>query len=158
MGEYAVVRTDNISATILGKNLVSLRFDAAIENGNVLKIGDLEAGQREVRVGEVPEVDTALGDIALIISEEVPLRQPYGGLSDFINEADAVLKCARLTSKDIFSVTAPAVDGAVGAAVGYTVELQADTNLNIVATPTGGSTVVGKVLALEGDYIVIEVA
>ena len=61
-----------------------------------------------------------------------------------------------MTSGDIFSVSKEALDGE--AAVGSVVEAQAGTKLKVVKTATSGSTTVGKVMAIEGNYFVIEVA
>ena len=61
---------------------------------------------------------------------------------------------------DVFSVTAEAVTNAATIAVGDIVELAASTKLKIVASATGltsGSTKVGTVIGIEGDYFVIRV-
>ena len=159
---YAAVRTDNMSGTTLGKNLVSLKYqvstvDTAIENGNVVVVGDLIAGEREVRLAAKPAADTALKDIALIATPEINKKEGYTILSDFRNEAGTICRGYRLLSHDIFSVTAEALNGAT-LSVGYAVELQADTKLNVVSSATSGSTQVGKIIAKEGNWYVIEVA
>ena len=49
---YACVRTDNMSGTTIGKDLVSLKYfdgedkEAAIENGSVVLVGAYLDGQR----------------------------------------------------------------------------------------------------------------
>ena len=56
---YACVRTDNMSGTVNGKDLVSLKFmvgetEAPVENGNVVLVGDHLEGEREVRKATAP--------------------------------------------------------------------------------------------------------
>lgn len=157
---YAYVRTDNMSGTVVAKDLASAKFyasevEAAIENGNIVTLGGYLEGERELRKATAPAADTKLRDLYLVATPEVVKDKNYYGLGDFINEAGAAIRCYRLTPGDIFSVTKEAVDGE--AAVGSIVEAQAGTKLNIVADATG-ATVVGKVMALEDEYIVIEVA
>ena len=158
---YGKVRTDNMSGTILGKNLVSVKFqnagkDAAIENGNVVLVGDLVAGEREVRLATAVAANSDLSQVALIATPELVKAQKYTVLEDFINEAGSICRGYRLLSKDIFSVSAACLTGT--ASVGSVVELAAGTKLKVVSKATDGSTQVGKVIALEGDWIVIEVA
>lgn len=158
---YAYVRTDNMSGTTVAKDLASAKFykddaEAAIENGHVVTLGNYLTGERELKKATAPAADTKVRDLYLVASPEVVKDKDYFGLGDFINEAGAAIRCYRLTPGDIFSVTKEAVDGT--AAVGSIVEAQASTKLKIVTTATTGSTVVGKVMALEDEYIVIEVA
>lgn len=156
MAKYAIVRTDNMSGTVNGKDLVSLKYTADVENGNVLAIGGYIEGEREVRTATAPTAATALADVALVASEEVVAEKSFNGLADFTNKAGEIIRGYRLTSKDIFSVSAEALDGTP--AVNAVVELQAGTKLKLVTEATEGSTVVGKVIAIEGEWIVIEVA
>lgn len=152
---YAVVRTDKLYATDVRAGMVSVRFQdgngnkAAIENGNVVKLGALEAGSREVYVGAAPAANTTVNEIALIASPEVMYDERKKNLDEFINEAGVIARGYRLHTGDIFSVTKEALDGAATPAVGDVVELKAGTKLNVVAAATGateGSTVVGKVI------------
>ena len=64
----AVVRTDKMFATDNRAGLVSVRYQpgdtmTAIDNGNVVKIGALEEGSREVYKGVTPDADDAIKDI-----------------------------------------------------------------------------------------------
>lgn len=162
MSTYGCVRTDNMSGTTLGKDLVSIEYQvssaaAAIENGNVVVVGALKTGSREIHIGGAMAVDSALGSLALIASEEVIKNKGYNGLSEFRNEAGAIARGYRFASKDVFSVTSVALTGST-AAVGSYVECAVGTKLKVVSSITSGSTKVGTVIALEGDWIVIEVA
>jgi len=145
-----------MSGTILGKNLVSLRYGADIEDGCVLEIGDYEAGAREVRTAAQPGAATPLNKLALIASEEVDKTKKYNGLSDFINEKGSTMRGYRFVSGDIFSVTKEAF--AVGgntSAVGQIAFISNAVKMSLGASATG--TTIGKVVLIEGDWVVIEV-
>ena len=163
---YARVRTDKMSGTDVSKDLVSAIYyvsttKTAISNGNIVKIGGFETNQREVRKATAPAANTPLNELALVATPEVIKNKDFYTLGDFQNAAGAIIRCYRLRSGDQFSVTSEAYDAAADVAVGDVVEAQADTKMKIVAAATGltsGSTLIGKVVALEGDYCVIEVA
>ena len=139
---YAVVRTDKMFGTDNRAGLVSIKYlptvdDAAtptaIENGNVLQIGDLVEGEREVFVGTAPAANTAINEVCLIATPEVIYDERYKDLADYINEAGVICRGYRFHSGDIFSVTKDALDGAADPA---------------------GSTVLGKIIAIDvvGKY------
>lgn len=159
---YACVRTDNMSGTTIGKDLVSLKYfnaedkEAAIENGNVVLVGAYLEGQREVRKATAVAADSKLADVALIANEEVLKTKTHNTLSEYINEAGQNVRGYRLVSKDIFSVTKEAFVDASAAKVDAVVELAAGTKLSAVASATD-ATVVGKITAVEGDWYVVEV-
>ena len=169
---YAVVRTDNMQGTDVREGLVSIEYlgsngstPTAIENGNVLKIGGLKEGEREVRVGAAVAADDALNAICLVASPEVTYDPRKKALDQFRNEAGEIARGYRIHSGDIFSVTKEALAGAASPAVGDIVELAAGTKLNIAAAGTGatsGSTVVGSIIAIDQTakykYFVIQVA
>lgn len=156
---YGVVRTDNMSGTTLGKDLVSVRYqasgaDAAIENGAVVLVGDYIDG--EVRKGTAPAANSPLASVVLIASEEIVKSKNMNTLGEFINEAGSNARGYRFRSGDIFSLKAAALDGTP--AKDSIIELQAGTKLKAVATLTSGSTKVGTVTKVEGEWFVIEVA
>ena len=159
---YAKVRTDNLTGTVFGGDLVSVKYqpsstDTAIENGNFVKVGALISGEREVHTGSTPAANTALSDIVLIASPEVDKTVSSNTLGEFENKAGDILRGYKLV-RGYFSVTAEALDAAAAIAVGDIVELQAGTKGNVVKTLTEGSTKVGTVEAIEGDWIVIKIA
>lgn len=163
---HAVVRTDRMEGTGDRNSLVSIKYivsttPTAIENGNVLKRGDLISGEREVFAGAVPAANDALDDIVLVATPEVMYDERLRNLDDFINEAGKIARAYHLRKGDIFSVTAEALAFATSEAddgkVGSVVELKAGTKLQVVKAATGatsGSTVVGKIIAIEtvGKY------
>lgn len=159
---YAIVRTDLMSGTKQPADLVSIKYqvesvDTAIENGNVALVGALGTGEREVYLASAPAADSALEDVVLVATPELNYDERLKNLNQFRNEAGEIARGYRLRSGNVFSVTAEALT-ATTPAVGNIVELQADTKLKVVSSLTSGSTKVGTVIAIEGDYIVIRVA
>ena len=161
MANYAVVRTDNLAGTDVRSMLVSIEYmgadgntPTAIENGNVLKVGALIDGEREIRVGSAPAASDDLKDIVLVASPEIMYDPMSYSLDKFINEAGAPARGYHLHPADIFSVTAEALDAAADIEVGQIVELQAGTKLKVVASATSGSTTVGTITHIEtvGKY------
>ena len=173
---YAVVRTDKLMGTDVRSMLESVKYlgsdgqtPTAIENGNVLKVGALEAidatngvYEREVKVGSVPAANSKLDEIVLVATPEVMYDERKRSMTEFRNEAGDIVRGYHLHSGDIFSVTKDALDGAASPAVGNAVELKAGTKLNVAASATSGSTQVGKILAIDVvgrlTYYVIQVA
>ena len=163
---HGVVRTDNIHGTDVRAGLVSIKYivttgsgttespyvktPTAIDNGNVLKVGALMAGEREIFEGSAPAANDAISDIVLVATPEVDYDERHRNLDDYFNEAGKACRGYRIHKGDIFSVTKDALDGSENPAVGDVVELKAGTKLNVVAAATGatsGSTVVGKIIA-----------
>ena len=166
---YGVVRTDKMMATDVRSMLESVKYmgagstATAIDNGNVVKLdGSLMTGEREIKKGVTPAADDALDAIVLIASPEVMYDERKRNLDEFQNEAGKVCRGYHLHSGDIFSVTKDALDGVSAPAVGNVVELKAGIKLNVAASATGGSTVVGKIIAVDVvgryTYYVIQVA
>lgn len=164
---YGVVRTDNMTGTDVRAELVSVLFqassaNAAIENGNVAKIGALKSGEREIYLATAPAANSAIKDIVLIASPEVMYDERKKNLDEFRNEAGDIARGYHLHTNDVFSVTKDALDGAASPAVGNIVELKAGTKLNVATSLTSGSTKVGDIIAIETagryTYYVIKVA
>lgn len=160
----AVVRTDKMFATDNRAGLVSVRYQpgdtmTAIDNGNVVKIGALEEGSREVYKGVTPAADDAIKDIVLIASPEVMYDERKRNLDEFQNAEGAIARGYHLHTNDIFSVTKEALTGDEPA-VGKVVELAAGTKLNVTASATG--IVVGTIIDINVvgryTYYVIQVA
>lgn len=166
---YGVVRTDRLMGTDVRSMLESVKYmgagstATAIDNGNVVKLdGSLMTGEREIKKGVTPAANDALDAIVLIASPEVMYDERKRNLDEFQNEAGKVCRGYHLHSGDIFSVTKDALDGVATPAVGNVVELKAGIKLNVAASATGGSTVVGKIIAVDVvgryTYYVIQVA
>lgn len=169
MAKHGVIRTDRLYGTDVAANLISVKYMGAattatdIDNGNVVAVGGLMTGEREVFVGTTPAKNTVLGKIALIATPEVMYDERKKNLADFYNEAGKICRAYKLHENDIFGVTAEALnigDG-VTPAVGYIVELQAGVKMNVVETLTSGATKVGEIIAIDKvgnlTYYVVEV-
>ena len=160
---YAILRTDKMMSTRVESMLVTFRYqessaDAPIENGNIVELVGLMDGEREVYLAQAPTATSKLENCVLVSGVELLYdeRVSMRNLNKFRNEAGDNVRGRYLHGADIFSVTAGALDGT--AAVGSAIELQAGTKMKCVASATSGSTQVGKVIELDGDYIVIQVA
>ena len=159
---YACVRTDNMSGTTIGKDLVSLRYfsgevETAIENGSVVLVGAYLPGEREVRKATAVAANSKLSEVALIAHEEVDKTKSNNTLKEYSNKAGLNVRGYRLVSKDCFSVTKEAFANGSTPAVEAVVELTEGTKLKAVETATENSTTVGKIIAVEGEWYVIEV-
>ena len=155
MAKYAVVRTDNMYGSDVRAALVSVKYmgedgstPTAIENGNVLKIGALIDGEREIYVGGAVAADDKINDVVLVASPEVMYDERKKNLDEYINDAGKACRGYHIHSGDIFSVTKEALAGVAAPAVGNVVELAAGTKLNVVAEATG-ATVVGTIIAVD---------
>jgi hypothetical protein len=167
MANYAIFRSDRMEGTVNPNALISGKYyvattPTAIENGNVVQVGALISGERELFSLTAPAANTSISKIAIVATPEVMADERKKNLNEFRNEAGAVVRAYMLRSGDIFSVTAEAITPIIGTepAAGQLVELQASTKLLLVASASGytsSSTPVGVVLGVEGDYIVIKV-
>ena len=156
---YCVVTREKMQSEWVGKDRISLKYrpsgvETSIENGNLVLVGSLIDGEREIYDSGTPAANSPLKSIALITTPEVMADERKKNLSDFINEAGDEITGDKLYSGDIFSLT---VEGFTGVpAKGKIVELQAGTKLKVVDTLTSGSTQVGKIIDFaNGKYAVL---
>ena len=166
---HGVIRTDSMLGTDVGTHLVSFKYqpdstDTAIDNGNVVVIGDLISGEREVHTASTPAKNSAFAKLAVVASVEVMYDERKKNLDEFYNEAGKICRGYYLHSKDVFSVTADALDigESVTPGVGSVIELIAGTKMSVVASLTSGSTQVGTIIDIEKNgrytYYVIQIA
>lgn len=163
---HGVVRTDKLFGTDNRTGIVSVEYFVSttatdIDNGNVLALGDLIDGEREIYKAGTPAANTALEDIVLIATPEVNYCATDYAVDKFYNKAGKPARGYFLTHKAIFSVTKDALDGKATPAVDDIVELKAGTKLNVVGSATASTTTVGKIIAIETvgrfTYYVIQV-
>lgn len=147
---YGICVLEKMSGTDNAVDLVSARYapsstETAIDNGNVVLLGALESGSREVRVATTPARDSAKANIALVATPVVQYNERLvRDESNFQNAAGDVIRGYLLEKPhQWFSITADALDGYASAAVGYVIELIAGTKLSAASTLTGGSTQIG---------------
>ena len=158
--KHAVVRTDNMYGTDVRAGLVSIKYfddndkPAAIDNGNVLKVGELLAidennYEREIFKGTKVDADDELKDVVLLVGVEVMYDERLNSLDDYYNEANKAIRGYRFHDGQIFSVTKEALAGKEEPAIGDVVELAAGTKMNVAASATDGATKVGRIIAID---------
>lgn len=156
--KYAVCRTDKLYATDNRAGMRSFVFykddaEAAIENGNVVVLSGLKEGERELYVAGAPTGEEAkVSDLVLVCSPELMYDERLHMLSDFVNEAGAFVRGYQLHEKDIFSVTALALDADADIEVGNVVSVQAgETKLAVAAS---SESAIGSVIDINvvGPY------
>ena len=154
---HAIVKTELMQGTYDPTALVSLKYYgeneanqevlANIDNGNVVLLGDLMTGEREIFKATTPAANSDIKNIVLVAAPERFTDERKRNMKDFYNVAGDTVRGYRLVSGRWFSVTSEAISGTL--AKGKIVELQAGTQLKAVTSPTGGSTVVGKIMEVE---------
>jgi hypothetical protein len=102
------VRLDNMAATKTPSLLKSAKYfvadvATAIENGELVTIGEFVDGEREIHEATAPvSGDTYIG---LVCTPEVEYDEKgYHDLDTFANGADEVIRVAMLQKGDIFSI------------------------------------------------------
>jgi hypothetical protein len=115
MGDYAIVRTDNMQAVDVGI-LYSAKYYAgatpvvtAIENGMVVKLSELLTGEREIYKAIAPEAVTdrvvLVAGVELIYDESTMAK----GLDDFINPTTKPFRCYSFYEGDEVSISDSAI-------------------------------------------------
>jgi hypothetical protein len=171
---HGIVRLDKVKSAYVG-HIYSVVHTADMDNGNVVKIGALKAGERELHAVTVPSA----GDngIYLIANPEIVYDQTKtknGALENFYIPAGTAARAYHLAEGDIFSVTYDSLSLlATDAVKGNFVVAQAGLKLKEVASTTsekfvgqiidietlGTTTVVGQngSIARINKYVVIQV-
>ena len=178
MANHAVVRTDKMYGTDVRSGLVSIKYivtstegegssavttktPTEIENGNVLKVGALMDGEREIYEGSAPSASDTIDNIVLIATPEMMYDERLKNLDDFINPADKPCRGYILHHKDIFSVTAEALDSLTDTeqspAVGKGIAIMAGTKLKVVSSGTTIGKIIAKDVVGRYTYYVIEI-
>lgn len=153
---HAIVRTDNMSATSDPSLIVSVRYatgtstltNAAIDNGNIVVVGGLISGEREVYQATTPTATSEVNTLALIANPEIIYDEStYHGLEEYTNEADKTVRAYLFHNGDTFSITAEGFSGTP--AVDKYVTIGAGSKLVIAATVASGTISLGKIIASE---------
>lgn len=166
---HGVVRTDKMWGTDVRSGMVSVKVteNDGIDNGCVAILGDLiakgeSAKEREIYAITKPTASSDFDAVVLIATPELNANPLEYAIENFYNKKNSIARGYRLHKGDIFSVTKECLAG-VGdsTAAGDAVELKADYKLNVAASATSGSTVIGKLLDIEmvagKQFFVIEV-
>lgn len=170
MSKHAVIRTDDMFGTDNRVGIYSVKYfveddseliPADIDNGNIVKVNGLLSGERELYQAVVPAANTPIEDLMIIASPELIYDERLRSLDDFYNKAGVPARAYVFHTHQKVGVTKDALDGKASPAVGDLVEAKAGTKMNVVASPTGGSTQIGEIVAIEQagrfTYYVIEV-
>lgn len=120
MAKHAVVRTDKMAGTDVRSFLASVKYlgvdgktETEIDNGNIVELGDLISGEREVYAAKAPTESFDMGTMGLVANPEVMYEEGKRDLADYYNEAGKIIRVYKLYPGDIFSVTEEAFDGKV---------------------------------------------
>lgn len=167
---HGVVRTDKMFGTDNRTGLWTFKYftgsgsskaAVAVDNGNVVVLGNLIEGEREIYEASTPTAASALDSVVLVATPEMTYCPCNYGIEEFENKAGIAARGYSLKPGCIFSVTKDALTGVANPAVGNVVELAAGTKLKVAASATSGSTQVGKIDAIETvgrfTYYVIKV-
>lgn len=105
---YQVVRLDVLSGNRDNTQVKSAKyFDASdvaaeVQNGTIVAIGSLMAGEREIHKVTPVEADSTY--VGIVSTPEVMYDERLSALDDFINEADAPVRVHVLHAGDVFSI------------------------------------------------------
>lgn len=164
--KHAIVRLDIMSGTYDGSLLKSAKFyndvdkEADIDNANLVKLGALLTGEREIFKATKAADAADIKEIGLVASPEVIYDESVRhGLEDYYNEAGKAIRVYRLHDGDIFSATAEAFDNTP--ALNDYVTVGTGTKMATQAAAPSGVTV-GKIINIEtvgpDTYYVVQVA
>lgn len=106
----SMVRLDDVKSVYTGKNF-SVRLKDEAENGFVVKLGDIEANNRDVHGAVKP-----VAEDKVVLIAEVPMiydnnRLGTGQEKYFAMEAKEVVRAYELQANDKFSVTKQGIEG-----------------------------------------------
>lgn len=152
MAKYCVVRTDLMSGTIQGADLVSLRFydggdnQIEVENGIIAKVEGYEDGEREYMKAVAATAGADLNECVLVDGVEVMYDERLHNLDEYVNEAGKIVRGYILRSRNMFSVTAegfvnknvPTVGAEVGIGEGGKIDASGTGLGTCVAIETAG--------------------
>lgn len=160
MANYGVVRTDAVKATKAG-NIKSGRFyngatATAIENGNIVKLDSLIAGQRDLWKVVAPGAVTA-SNCYLVASPELIYDESLKSgqaLNQFINVAGANITLVPLEVGDTFSISDECItpiddDDDIPAVGSYVTPSATGTKWKEVANISQNEVFYGKIIARE---------
>lgn len=144
MVKKGIFIAENMASTKLGSLLRSAQLDTAIENGSVVKLGELVAG--ELDLYEAGAVTAITDSVYLVDGVELEAdEQLTRGLDDFENPANKPFRVRQALKGDRFSISESVITGTVKE--GEFVEIPATGNkLAAKATATEGATLVCKVV------------
>ena len=153
MANHVMFRSDAMAGTTLGQYLVSLRVANEIDNGMLVAVGSLEAGQREVKAMAAIATTTTVGAIAVLGSEEVDKEKSFDTVGGFTNKVGTIARGYILHDGGAYAVTAGAFDTGKIPVVGNTIYAKINTNLHTTDAKSGddNNVKIGTCEAIETD-------
>jgi hypothetical protein len=138
--------------SVYGGHIYSVQATTALENGQVGVVGNLLAGEREVRALNQPSA-VATDKAVLIAQPEInyeQFRTTDGDLKKFGIAANTVCRAYELQEDDIFSVSEDAITAlATEPVVGNSIVLANASNKLAEVTDAAAHRFVGRVEAIE---------
>ena len=141
----SVVILDKVAASSHG-NLESLQAAVDLDNGSVVHVGSLIAGNREVKNAVQVATATLGQEVVLVAAPELLYDTTQGmQLSKYTNKANKPCRAYHLVAGDIVTISD---DGISGATVvdQFVVPANGSYKLAAAATDPGTTRLVGKVL------------
>lgn len=140
----AIIRLDNVSATHDGSLLKSVKLTAPLQNGSVVEIGGLVAGEREIHSTTTPKATSTY--FGILCTPEL-MYDEKKQMDEFVNVVDKPARAFIPTKGDIFSATVEVFSATPK--VGDAVELATANTMKVAATATTDSTQIGKVIEID---------
>ena len=140
----AIIRLDTVSATHDGSLLKSVKLTAPLQNGSVVEIGGLVAGEREIHSTSTPKATSTY--FGILCTPEL-MYDEKKQMDEFINGVDKPARAFIPTKGDIFSATKEAFN--TTPKVNDAVELAAANTMKVVSPATSGSTQIGKIIEID---------
>lgn len=152
MTKHAVIRTDLMAGTEDYGQLKSVKFyksssPAAIDNGNLVVIDSLLAGEREIYKAVAPTSTSKPSHLYITAGVVLFYDQSVAHYEDeWENAADTAIRAYKLHDGDVFGVTVDAFtsEPEVGNFVEFTAE-----NTKMTGNSSASATSFGKVIAKE---------
>jgi hypothetical protein len=144
---HAIVNIEKLNRD--GVELVNLVHTADMDNGVVAHVGDLVAGEGELRQVVVPTAQSITSDpVVLVHSDEIQgdMYLPYSTLKDFYNAAGRPARGYRLPVGAQVMITTDGFDG-VAALGKYLIPQAGSLRLVVANDLAGGTKFVAKVIS-----------
>lgn len=166
MARHAIVMKSNMSATGDGSLIKSAKYyttvsnvETEIDNGNLVELGTVISGEREILKATTPTSTTTIASLGLVCTPELIYDESVKhGLEDYYNEAGKILTIFRFHSGDVFGVTKEAFVDSTAPTAGASITFSGTK----FTTAGEDDTVIGKVRCIDmydsDTYYIIDVA
>lgn len=151
---HCICDTSNMAGTRLPSKHINIKLIADVDNGNIVAFEALASGESEAMAAKQPTATTELHKLALVKAPEVMTDERLRNLGDFYNKNGEIVRGYLFEPGDTFRLTKEGIDGTP--TVGHVLEAQAGYKMKDVAS-AGSNTVIGTIIAQEGDYFVVRV-